>query len=128
MGSYLGPVEITQPFPLCSQCVYKKSMFLKVGPCRIYPIASDMFPDVFIQKHVFEGGALWNLPTTPLVILQYSFATMKVHIKDENFITPAFLRLISTPASLFLVKQIGFGGSGPFFAIVYFCLRQKRQF
>ena len=47
-------------------------------PFRIYPTPSE-----FTQH-------LQNLPTPSLPLYPFSFVTMKVHIKDDNFLTPAF--------------------------------------
>ena len=66
------------------------------------------------KKHVLEGGALWNLPTQPLVVFPFSFVTMKVHIKDEHFSTPAFFVSGRPLPVIWLSKKIGVGGSGPF--------------
>ena len=58
---------------------------------RIYPTPSERTqhlqnlrtPSEFTQH-------LQNLTTPPLVIFHFSLVTMKVHIKDGNFSTPAF--------------------------------------
>ena len=60
------------------------------GPVEFTPHFQICFPMCLYKKHVLEGGALWNLPTPPLFLFPFSFVTMKVHIQDENFLTPAF--------------------------------------
>ena len=47
----------------------------------------------------------------------FSFFTTRVHINDENVLTPAFLSQLD-PLLLFVDQQIGFGAAASFFTFV----------
>ena len=52
--------------------------------------------------------------TPPFVIFHFSLVTMKVHIKDDNFLTPAFLPHLDPFQFIFGQTNRCYGGSGPF--------------
>ena len=67
---------------------------------------------------------LQHLPTPSLFLCPFSVFTTRVHITDENLLTPAFFKS-ARPLLFCLTQHIGVGAVGSFFTFWTFCLTSK---